>query len=369
MRSSYHRLRPILTHALIRGLLTLLLAALFTAPEYLPTPVGDALAPARAQAQTITTDCAAQTDVPQAECKALLALYTATDGPNWLFYSGWGQDNNVCSWRGVACTAGSVTTLDLSYNGLTGSIPPQLGTLANLTFLSLYNNQLTGSIPPELGSLTNLDWLHLSINQLTGSIPPELGRLANLTFLSLSDNQLTGSIPPELANLNVSSLFLANNALDPNVTDAALLAWLDQERRFSDDWRNQRGASTPTATPTATPTTTDCAAQTAVPPAECEALLALYLATDGPNWFSNSGWGQNNAVCSWRGVTCTAGRVTSLELAGNQLTGSIPPELGSLTNLEQLDLWGNQLSGSIPPELGNLTKLTGLWLYNNQLTG
>jgi Leucine-rich repeat (LRR) protein len=39
------------------------------------------------------------------------------------------------------------------------------------------------------------------------------------------------------------------------------------------------------------------------------------------------------------------------------LSGSIPPELGKLTNVVNLYLTNNQLSGSIPPELGNLTNL------------
>jgi hypothetical protein len=51
------------------------------------------------------------------------------------------------------------------------------------------------------------------------------------------------------------------------------------------------------------------------------------------------------------------------------LTGSIPPELGRLSNLGFLGLYNNQLTGSIPPELGNLSRLAGFLLDNNQLTG
>ena len=59
----------------------------------------------------------------------------------------------------------------------------------------------------------------------------------------------------------------------------------------------------------------------------------------------------------------------TLDLGYNQLTGSIPSEIGNLTNLTSLYLNNNQLTGSIPSEIGNLTNLTFLNLSSNQLTG
>ncbi|MCY4647934.1 MAG: hypothetical protein OXE73_13795 [Gammaproteobacteria bacterium] len=41
-------------------------------------------------------------------------------------------------------------------------------------------------------------------------------------------------------------------------------------------------------------------------------------------------------------------------LNDNNLSGSIPPELGSLSSLHVLDLDENRLTGSIPPALGDL---------------
>ena len=69
------------------------------------------------------------------------------------------------------------------------------------------------------------------------------------------------------------------------------------------------------------------------------------------------------------GVDYSIENTTELILLNSGLTGSIPTELGNLTNLTVLDLEDNQLSGSIPSEIGNLTNLTYLRLSSYQLTG
>ncbi|MDE0290080.1 MAG: fibronectin type III domain-containing protein [bacterium] len=101
-----------------------------------------------------------------------------------------------------------------------------------------------------------------------------------------------------------------------------------------------------------------------------DALVALYNATDGPNWSNNTNWLSGRPIGEWHGViTDAGGRVTSLSLDGNQLSGQIPTQLGHLLNLQTLSLAQNQLRGSVPTELGALTNLTYLALWDNQLTG
>jgi hypothetical protein len=112
-----------------------------------------------------------------------------------------------------------------------------------------------------------------------------------------------------------------------------------------------------------------CEMVTQIPKSECEALVALYNSTFGPNWLYQTGWLATYTPCSWRGVACEGEHVTELRLLVNHLTGSIPSRLGDLAYLEVLDMQGNDLTGSIPETLGSLSNLQRLWLTVNKLAG
>ena len=75
---------------------------------------------------------------------------------------------------------------------------------------------------------------------------------------------------------------------------------------------------------------------------------------------------------TWYGVETENGRVTKLDLCGpggNNLRGTIPPELGNLTHARELRLSNNYLTGTIPSTLGNMTALVILRLSGNALSG
>lgn len=115
----------------------------------------------------------------------------------------------------------------------------------------------------------------------------------------------------------------------------------------------------------ATGAASDAAAQGSVA-GDRAALVALYDATDGPDWTDRTNWTTDEPLDAWHGVrTDAAGRVADLALPENELEGTLPAALGSLTRLRRLDLGGNQLGGSIPAELGNLIELEELSLWND----
>ncbi len=99
-------------------------------------------------------------------------------------------------------------------NNLTGSLPTELFSL-DLLFLWLSRSSISGTIPNEIGNLANLKSLRLSESKLVGEIPAEVGNLDNLQDIYLYDNELSGEIPPQLGNLtNLERLYLHNNQLE-----------------------------------------------------------------------------------------------------------------------------------------------------------
>ena len=146
----------------------------------------------------------------EADRQALVALYNATDGPNWTNNENWLSDAPLGHWHGVIVdSSGRVIEIYLRENGLRGAIPPEVGDLTHLMKLTLPINELSGGIPSELGGLVNLQTLILGKNQLSGDVPEELGRLTNLLHLFLDGNRLTGCVPSNLQN----SLILENSNL------------------------------------------------------------------------------------------------------------------------------------------------------------
>ena len=140
----------------------------------------------------------------------------------------------------------------------------------------------------------------------------------------------------------------------------------------------------PAALPSATPLSVAAPVPTApkdqrCPPTEpssgphCdrEVLLAARDVLRGANTNALHTWQRNRPLGSFEGVRVdpSSGRVVAMEARLQTLAGSIPPQLGQLSHLQELNLSFNQLTGAIPPQLGQLGYLQELDLRVNRLTG
>ena len=99
-------------------------------------------------------------------------------------------------------------------------------------------------------------------------------------------------------------------------------------------------------------------------------LTALYNATGGPNWHDSSNWLSQKDTSTWFGVTTNEdGCVTRLDLESNNLTGTLPPDIGRMTDLRYLNLRRNNLTGQFPLEWENAANMTNLYLAGNDFRG
>lgn len=281
---------------------------------------------------------------------ALVALYEATNGEGWHNNEGWLLDMPLDQWHGVFTDyLGNVTDLILLENNLNGTIPPEIGRLAELRTLDLRGNALTGGIPSELGGLVNLYLLDLRDNMLSGAIPATLAELPRLEALFVGSNSLTGCIP---------------TGLKPPDGLPHVITWNINEDPLP--YCDASDLVTPTVAPTPGPLPTPNPDL----PQDTLALISLYDSTGGPNWKDNTNWRTDAPVSTWFGVqTDSQGHVIQLELSYNGLTGPIPPELSNMSEIGSINLQGNRLSGTIPPEFAQMSRLYGLNLAGNLLEG
>ncbi|XVF20535.1 hypothetical protein REPUB_Repub12eG0008600 [Reevesia pubescens] len=103
---------------------------------------------------------------------------------------------------------------------------------------------------------------------------------------------------------------------------------------------------------------------------EVQALMAIKDGLHDPygvleNWDADA-----VDPCSWAMVTCSPeSLVIGLATPSQNLSGTLSPSIGNLTNLQIVLLQNNNITGSIPSELGKLSKIQTLDLSDNSFTG
>ncbi|MDE0296884.1 MAG: leucine-rich repeat domain-containing protein, partial [Bryobacterales bacterium] len=327
----------------------------------------------------------------------------------------------------VLGTLTNLRSLDLGVNELSGTIPPELGALTNLQWLSLSNNRLNGKIPLELMQLSELKLFRIANTDVCVPTSDEFQAwLATISDFRSSEIACDGSLRVAFSESSYvvregESIEVTVRLIDqtagpaPSATipltvtpgggtsgqdytvapdrititapasTGTFLVTAVEDRRYDHGETITLGFRRPLPTGV-TAGSPDTATVTIIDPGtvlmtDRQVLVALYEAFGGPEWRNRAKWPSSAPLGEWFGVeTDNNGRVTSLALPGNGLSGVIPVILGRLDALKRLDLgarwdrdaqqWvGNELSGAIPPELGVLSNLQVLNLGDNELSG
>jgi hypothetical protein len=106
-------------------------------------------------------------------------------------------------------------------------------------------------------------------------------------------------------------------------------------------------------------------------PDECMALVDLAVSSRVQGWTFKKNWlAPDTSICDWELVGCNAvGRVKTLALSYNNMTGTIPRTIAKLKSLEDFDVEYNHIHSVIPPAINQLASLVEIGVGGNQLTG
>ena len=234
-------------------------------------------------------------------------------------------------------------------NAFTGPIPSFLssGSLlgtAGAGKIDLSSNRLTGSVPDWIGSAWSFS-VNLHGNALSGKIPSGFDKSL---FVDLSSNKLTGSVPASfIANIGFSYLTLSNNRIKQSIREIVQL----MISNGGNPWTRAQTVSEFD--------TLDLSGNLIYGTLPGDLFEPLWVpAVESNSCRFNSGGCQG---------TWNFPPIKKILLNSNSITGTIPNEIGYLTNLVVLDLGNNQISGTLPStSLASMTTLSTLILRGNR---
>ncbi|KAG5532922.1 hypothetical protein RHGRI_027247 [Rhododendron griersonianum] len=206
-----------------------------------------------------------------------------------------------CDCNGTVC---HITQLKVIMLDVFGGIPEELWSLTSLTHLNLARNYLTGPLSSSIAYLTQMQYLSVGINALSGEVPKELGKLTNLIVLYVILEFVPTSTVLELVELFHLHLLLYKTCK------------------------------------------------------YCKSFLAYPL------------WGSDNELTgSIPEFIGNWSKLRNLRISDLSNGSSSLAFLKDMTSLSTLILRNNNISGTIPSNIGDFQSLSQLFLGNNKLNG
>ena len=281
---------------------------------------------------TTTTTTAVLNVVATDQRFALACLFFSTAGPGFWDAKWLVAGADECQFDGVGCDRnGRVTSIELFDRSLLGPLPLELAWLAKLQKLDLNKNQLQGAVPAAyFQQLGDLQYFDLSFNQLTGTLPDDWSYLSHLEHANAQGNSLTGSLPRALPVRTLRFLSLSLNEFTGTLP---VQEWNAQARWYDALFSN----------------------------------ISLFEDENGVNNTINNG--TNNIL---PGTNYTNGTVALqfLDLGRNLLNGTLHPSMGhTLAHLNSIGLYQTSMEGTIPTEIGLLTELQEISVADTHFTG
>lgn len=273
--------------------------------------------------------------VEQLEREALIAIYNALDGDNWVNNSNWCSDRPLNEWYGVETDGWYVIGLDIKGRVTAHSpksiFPEEAQNLRYLKYLHLENTSVD-SFADGL-SLSNLEelWCHRNVFLHLTELAPiyNLGNLKEFRVFgcdndlySISDTALTPTpIPDEL---------LDNKALQTLCLDRCNLSGVIPDKLW--ELTNLE-------------------------------LLSIY------NAHSYDMCGDPLLSGTFPSDIANLSNLESLNISNVDLSGGIPEEIYTLTKLVDLSIDHCSIGGQLSPNMQNLKNLTSLNLRRCDLEG
>nr|XP_043619875.1 receptor-like protein 7 [Erigeron canadensis] len=265
------------------------------------------------------------------------------------------------------CNARDLKVLDLSHNGLDGTIPRCLLELGgSLEILNLGSNNFNGPIVNSFTSNCSLKTLDLNGNSIEGKIPSSLVNCKMLEVLNLGNNKINDTYPCFLRNnINLSVLVLRSNNLHGVAhcsTPVSSSVW--EHLQIFDIASNNFIGNVPTewfSNWHAMINNEDRATSVEKP-------LGFHILP-----YTIDVYYDVTVMVNIKGLELTLVKIMtifkSIDISNNHFSGKIPSTIGLLKSLYLLNVSNNGFTGSIPPSLGDLSQVESLDLSKNKLSG